>query len=355
MAAVRRGSESGVVVVVVFVVLAVVGIGAAIWCYQQMAKCEKAASRNQADFDSSVGKVFTDNAWKLTIATAPEFGLRYGADSYRETAEKLAEAAQYEKVVRPLVGFDSPEVLKAALADSPLQKEAEAKGQGGFAALKMLLSSYEDAYRNLSREVATLRTDKQDLEKQLADTRQKLVTTEGQLREDLTKANQQYKDDLTKLRQDYDELVTQRTQQQQATVEAQQKQQQEINALQKQVSDLKDDAAQWRKKYEEAIAPPTGKERLVPAGTILELNPSLKLAVIGGGQDQGVKKDEVFVVYSLTPDGKVQKKGLIQVSVVSPTTSRAYISEETKPLLQGDYVVSLERWDIFQRATEAKG
>lgn len=358
MAAMRRTSDSGLIVaLVVFCVLMFAGLGCAIWFYQQFSLAKSGIETNQDVFNELVHAQFRDSGWELsTKAPQPgELAIRYTRESYRQVAEKLAEAAEYEKVVRPMLGWESVEGMGTAMTESPIQKASEEEGVPAYAELRGLLNGYEGAYGELSDEVASLRGDNDDLSTRLEETKQNLVETQQRLRDDLSRETQKFKDDLAKLRADYTDLVARHDRQRSEATQWQQKHQQEVNERRREVAQLEAEVVRWRAMYEDVVAPPGERERLVADGEIIEVSTEYDFVIIEGGRDRSVNEDDRFVVYSLTPDGKGLKKGEILVGQVDQHTSLATVAEEKAYILEGDSFVSLQKWQHFQRKTGGGG
>jgi len=353
MAAVRRGSDSGyIVAMVICVVVAIVSVIGLIWSYQQLSLARKAIADNQNQFGSAVGSVFSKNGWELTAQTPTELGVKYSGESFADVAAKLEMAAEYEKAVLPLVGWQSLDGIQAALADSPLQKEAEAQGAGAFATVQGLLASYEEKYIALTGKVATLEAETGNLSKQLADTKQTLLQTEQQLRGEMNAAAQQFRDDLAKLRQDYNDIVAQHDEQQRQAGQWRQKYQEEVNTRERMASDLQDRITKLRRELEVAIAGPGEKERMKAKGRVRVVQPEFEFVVIEGGRDKGVTEDSRMVVYEMTPDGRERMKAIIQVGQVKEYTSVAIVSRADDTIFEGDYFVPVALWQQFHGDTD---
>ncbi len=352
MAAVRRSSGSGVIVaLVVFVVLTFVGIGCAIWFLQQFKMARQAIKTDQTAFEDTIGSAFVANGWELNQISPTQQGFKFTQESYNGVAAKLAMAAEYEKQVQPLLGWQSLDSLKSALAESPAQKEAEQRGEPTYHELRLLLGFYEESYTRLNQEVADLRTRNDDLSKRLEETKQSLVQTEQRLQGQLTQATQKFEQDLNQLRSDYTDLMTRHDRQRQEATDWTGKYQEEVNARKSEVTSLQDQVAALQKRIDDLLAGPAGTDRLEAEGKVIEVRSDYDFVLIEGGQDRGVVANDRFVVYSVMPDGKGRKKGELLVGQVYEHTSLATIAQEDEYIVAGDSFVSLRRWDWFQGKT----
>jgi len=346
MAAVRRGSESGMVVaLVVLVVLAVVGIGGAVWSYRLLMIERNNVRTNQAAFADSIGKQFKDNAWALPTQSPPQLGVSYTDQSYTAVAQKLAEAGEYEKAVKPMLGWESVDGMKAAMAESPAQKE----GTGTYATMRALLGYYENAYGQLSTEVGDLRTRNAALTADLDAARKDFVSRVEALNKKVNDDIENINAALTKAQQDYKDMSDREAKGRQDVAGWTQKYQQEAQARHDDVASLQDEAAKWRKQYEDLIAPPEGREQLVAHGKVMGVWPNYEFVMIEGGGKEGVKQNDVQIVYNILPDGAVQVKGVILVGKVNEHTALATITKEDHYIVEGDLFVSQARWDQYRR------
>ena len=143
---------------VVFLVIAIVAICAAVAFYQRASNARDAIATDQIAFEKNIAAVFRDNGWTLTEQSPPEQGIKFGAKSYPEITDKLKQAAEYEKQAKPLLGWDSLAGMQSALDDSPAQKEAAAKNQSKLTSMKALLSFYETSTAQQAASIADLRT-----------------------------------------------------------------------------------------------------------------------------------------------------------------------------------------------------
>ena len=356
MAAVRR-SGGGVlnVLVVVFLIMAVIGLGLAIWIYQQYKLTTAAMVATQQHFADTVQKEFTANGWTMTQDTTSELKVRFDSPAFNEVQLKLKEAAEYEALKTDLLGWESMDSVAAALADSPLQKASVDSGQPGYAQLRLLLDDYEDTYTDLIAREAQLTADNASLAAQAEEAQQNVVSTRRDLEARNNQAAQKSNQDVAKLRADFNDMSTRHDRQREDAVSWKQKHEQEVRARRTELAQLQQEVALWRQRYQDAVRPPGEGERLVADGEIIKILNEEEMVIIQGGQDVDVQENERFVVYEETPNGGGKKKGLLLVGQVNGTTSVASIAEEDDYILEGDYFISLATWTEFQRRTGRGG
>ncbi|MGD2175734.1 MAG: hypothetical protein PVJ27_10060 [Candidatus Brocadiaceae bacterium] len=348
MAAVRRTSESGIVVaLVVFVILAFAGVGCGIWFYQQLSLAKQTIAATQDSFESTVHAVFRENNWELPTQEPPELGVVYAAESFERTAAKVREAAEFENVVMPTLGWESVAGMQQALQSSTAQKELEAQGEATFNQFSGLLEFYERRYDSLNSTVAELRSKNGDLTERLESTKADLVKTQEEMGEKLNQATENFKSELGTLRSDYNELLAQYEEQQKTAMEWQQKYQDELNQRRQQVSELKDQVETWETRYWNEVRGPAEEELLQPLGKVISVDTENDFVYIEGGADLGFREKEVYVVFGRTPGGEDRRKGVITISEVRDSVSRASVTQEEEFIVEGDYFVSFELWDRF--------
>ena len=355
MAAVRRSSDSGIIVaLVIFIILTVVGLGGAIWSYQQLRIVQQELATTQADFEKAVKPVFNANSWDLSAQSPSEHGVRYVRESFADVAAKLEEAAEYEKVVKPKLGWESLDGMQESMTQYAIQAEATEQGDVPYATLRLLLERYDTSYRELSRRVADLTASQKQAAQKLADTQKAMKESEESLRAANSANLTDFQTKLGELRKANTDLEMRVEQHRQEAISWQQKHQQEVNARRTEVTQAEATANMWKKRYERAVAPPGEIERLVADGTILESQPEHDFVIIEGGDDYGRKADETFIVFSVNPDGSNKRKGTILVGQVKDHTSVATVMEEKGGyVLVGDKFASVLHWNEFHRYLDA--
>lgn len=347
MAAARRNSESGVIIALVFfVVLAFAGIGCAIWFGQQLAQTRTAVGSTQDAFAETVAAVFQENGWELSAASPDELGVRFKREAFADVAEKLQQAAAYENQVKPALGWESIEGMKNAIAVSPAQQQIAAEGDGPFSTVQRLLMHYESAYRRMGSELEQLRAQNAGLIQQKENLSKQVAQQERNLREQLNDAEQEFKESLAKMRADYQEVLASFENMRQQAADWQQEYQQALNQHNALASDLKDQIAALQSELRE-IYSPGEREQMTPEGHVLSVDSQFDSVFIEGGQDKNVRENDTFVVYGKTPDGKDRMKGLVRVSQVYDTTSRASILQEDEVIVEDDYIVTMKEWRLF--------
>jgi hypothetical protein len=357
MAAARRSSDSGLIVaLVIFVILWVACLGGAIWFWQQFEKVKTGSDRVQADFDGKVADFFAAQGWELDDQSPDEWGIRYVGESFDDVVLRLEDAAEHEELMDSVLGWQSVETARQALAEDDLQAVAAESGDGEFRTIMDLLEGYGSEYKSLTDDVQRLQASNDSLvaerdsirtrsQEDLADLQAentKIVADYGKRAGDLEATNANLNNRVTEL-----------------TAEVQnwrRRHQQEVDARRRDATDLKAEVDKWREMYEEAVAGPGEREVLVADGEVLEVNGQFDFVVIEGGENEEVKANDVFVVYSVLPDGSHRKKGVLLVGEVMPVTSVATIAsqEEDSYIVKGDNVVSQDRWFQFYREQQAE-
>ena len=355
--AARRSSESSAIIwLVVFVVVAFAAIGSTVAFYQQSSRTKEQMVANQAAFDNTVGTVFRDNQWELTAKSTAELGVKFTQESYQQVADKLNVAVDYENQVQPMMGWESIAGMQDALSTSPAQKEVADQGQSGFNTLSALLAYYESAYTQQASDISDLRAQVSALSTQKDQLQSDLANREKELGQQINQLEQAHKTELDKRQKDYGDVMASFDEQRRKTEEAQLNLQQEINAHKAESSQLQDRIVVLQKEVRDLTIPGEGLE-LAADGKVISVDGEYDVVFIDGGKDKEYQENDTFVVYGLTPDGRDRFKGLIKISEVSDTTSRARIVAEREFILQDDYFVSTKQWDLFhpQRTAAAGG
>ncbi|NLX59055.1 MAG: hypothetical protein GXY74_08200 [Phycisphaerae bacterium] len=354
MAAVRRSSNGLIAALVIFIILTVVGVGGAIWSFVTLREAEQAIQVTQKDFHDAVQPVFSESNWELPVQTPTEFGVRYARESFAEVAAKLKEAAEYEKVVKPMVGWDSVGAMQTAMGEYAVQKQAAEQGEPLFQTLRLLLDRYDGSYQSLTARAAELTGQLETANEQLAKARGDLAKT----REDLQAQNSQnlrdFQQKLGGLQEANADLQARVEEHRREVVSWQQRHQEEVNARRTEVAAVQAGADEWRKMYEEAVAAPDERQRLAPDGKILEARSDHDFVVIEGGADRGRMEDQTYVVFAVNPDGSARRKGTILVGrVLSHTALASVLDEEGGYVLVNDPFVSEVRWREHTRRQTA--
>lgn len=349
MAAMRRGSETGLMLTLalVFLVIALVGAGCGIFFFQQYRTVRRAVAQNQESFRESVGAVFTENNWDLPAAAADEMGITYKAESFQQVAAKLNRAAEYQNQVMPTLGWESVGGMQSALEDSPRQREVRAQDEPTYETISGLLTFYEDRYTALNDEVADLRAENEDLSDRLEQTEQSLVETQENTGERLNQAVAEFRSDLEELRADYNELLEESNAQREAAAEWREKYQNELDTRKQMVAELEKEVQTWQDRYWEEVQGPAEREEMQPAGQVISVKSDTDFVYIEGGEDKGFRESDTMVVFGRGPNGEIYKKGVVRVSQVHPITTRASIVEEDQYIIEGDEFVSSEVWSKF--------
>ena len=205
--------------------------------------------------------------------------------------------------------------------------------------------------------MADLQNRNQSLADRLKAAQDSLTQTEQRLQAQLTQMTEKFSKDLDALQAANADLTTRLEAHRKDAADWRARYQQEVNAHKADVASLTAQLQAAQERIEKLLAGPGAPERLVPAGKVLEVRTDYAFVLIEGGQDRGVSENDRFVVYTVTPDGKSRKKGVLLVGQVYDHTSLATMAEEEEGqyILEGDPFVSIERWDQFQKRTGSAG
>jgi len=344
MSAARRSSGSGTLTaLVVFIVLAFIGIGAALWLYQQKAILQEAILKNQSAFEGEVGQIFRDNRWDLTAKTGAEYGLEYDTSAFREVADKLKLAAELEKM-RPTLGWDTAAAVEKALSDSPVQQGRTDR----YGALSSLLAFYENQYDQLTKRVETLEGEVGAKEQQLADKTQLMNELQNKLLGEKNEAIAQYRTDVERREEQY-RLLNQRLEEARKDLENTRgelkKAEEEWKAR---LAEVEQEAKTWERLYKQTLKGEDTEETMKAAGKVLAIEPAHEFVMIEGGSDVGRDALARYVVYVQNPSGARTKKGEIMISAIHGKTSRATVLQQSEQILAGDLFVREDIWKKFQ-------
>jgi len=353
MAAARRSSESkAVVFIFLFLILAVAGICTTVAFYQKYANLKKTVGEDQVAVETGVGKVFQANGWELAENSPPVMGFKYKHEAYSQVGTKLEEAAEYEKQVLPLLGWQSLSGIQSALNDAPVQQEAVQAGQAPLSTMKGLLDYYATTVAQLNGTVSDLRKQVASLTDQNDGLQTTLANREKELGQQISDLQKKQADDLAKVKKDYDDMVASFDAQRQKTQETNAKLQEEVNAHKADTSKLQDQVAALQQKVHELTVPGEGK-KLTAQGKVISVEGQFDAVYIDGGKDKNRRENDTFVVYDRAPDGSDHYKGTVKITDVYDTTSRASIVQEKDLILSGDSFASTEQWDMFHPSKAA--
>ena len=344
MAAARRSSGSGIVVaLVIFIVLAFIGIGAGIYLFQQYAILKQAVMANQRSFEGNVGSVFKRQLWDLTREIGAEYGFEYDEKAHQDVAGKLALAADQEAMV-PLVGWKNSGEVRSALQLSPVQTEQPE----AYSTVAGLLSFYEQEYKALTDRARNLQQQVANQQQIIDDKAAELAKVQNGLEQQINQATTDYKNALAQHRKDFNDM---KQMYEQARGEVKQGREDYDKAQQRWetiLAEVRKEADGWKELYQKVVGGGKIEEaRLTAAGKVLEVEPIHEFAVLEGGEDTGRTTNQKFTVYSEAPGGVRTRKGEVHISKVEKTTSLATIFNQKQQILRGDMFVSNEVWEKF--------
>jgi myosin heavy subunit len=331
------------VALVIFIVLAVAGIGSAVWFFQQYRIVSQAVATHQESFDQTVAGIFRDRNWELSSQPGAEYGFRYGAEAYQDVAERLRLAGRYEDM-RPLLGWETPQAVENALELTP--------AEGDYEAISGLLSFYEKEYQRLTERVDELQGQVKNQEQMLRQKTAQLEQVQQNLEQELANEVQKHQEAMAELRGQYEQTLQQYREARQAVQQCNEQLQQAREEWKQELAQARDTADEWKRLYQQLASPPQ-QEKLQPAGVVLDVEPSRDFVMLAGGEDAGRKRNETYVIYTTGPQGRRQRKAVVLVNSVFNKTSLATISSQTDTILEGDPFVSQKVWERFRPQTAA--
>jgi hypothetical protein len=362
MAAVRRrsaGSSGWVFAATSLFVAACVGLAAALWFYDQLSSAKVAIRATDKAIADTVGVVFREAGWELPDVTPPELGFSYDLATMQAVAAQLRIAQEYEQQIQPVLGYKGgADTIKEVIAEAPVQDVIEPTAEESEA--RLLHNTLEAVVIEYARQHGELTKQNTDLSakvKSLEDQNNKLLK-EGNAQASAYQARlagleQLYNNrvaEVTKHKTDLERInATERDAKLKAEAALVAKEQERAN----QVQQLKEQIGQLEKRIEDLTAPPfrAKEEEFGPDGKIVLMKPGF--VVIDCGADKGIEENELFVVYSESPDGTAHRKGLLRVGQVNDITSVVLVvsQDEENPLAEKDPCVSLETWQKFGKDT----
>lgn len=344
MAAAKRNSGNGMIIaLVIFIVLALAGIGTSIWLYQQKAILQRALKANQNRFKNEVASVFENEKWDMAKRVDSRFGFTYEKDSYRDVRSKLFDAAMLEDL-RPVIGWDSPNSVKKALENSPVQQEQESQ----YKTIRGLLGFYEEEYQRLNKQVANRNSDLETTRTKLADKSEAMNQMQKRLMQEKTEAAQKYQEKIGEIREQYKGMQEEYKQAQNKVEKWQGKYDRAQESWTEKFGSLKNKARDWKKLYKEATAEEKAVKELQPAGSVLDVEPRYEFIVVEGGSKEGREEGQDIVLYTRSPDGVRTVKGRAVISNVYDTTSLATMVRQSAQVMKGDFFVPQASWQRHQ-------
>lgn len=347
MANSSRGSGTTMIVALaILIVLTIVGIGTSIWFFQQMSISKRATLTNQNAFETQIVSFFDEHEWDITHQTRSEYGIKYNEDSYKDVAEKLQKAADLETMSEGL-GWKQPgEVERALQQNQPPNTN--------LSTVKALLEYYSRELPKLNSEVEDLNNKLKHSQDLLADRRRELSELQKKFTEEKEDILKRHTESLAKLNSQYEEMVKLYQEARAELKSCQDRLDEARKQWEQERAQLKAEAANWRKLYEEEKYGQVKDVELRPEGKILSVDLEYNFVVVEGGKDMDRRPNTMLVIYRKSPDGKITIKGRATISKVYDTTSMALIASQDERLAEGDLFTTETQWDTYKEFQEQK-
>ncbi|MFP4028995.1 MAG: hypothetical protein ACLFWL_14490 [Candidatus Brocadiia bacterium] len=350
MTAKRRSSGSGTVVaLVIFIVLSFIGIGAALWLYQQNTILQSAIDENQLAFKGTIGKKFeeyrnefTQKRWDLEASEGAEYGIQYREDSLRNVADKLEESAEYERMVDKLQ-WDSAKQVQTKLEETPAK---------GYNKMANLVGYYEEEYERLNAKVKELSGTLKDKEELLTKKTEQMKKFEQRLTQQKNNLIKRHKEKTAELEEQYSEMTELRQEAREDFKDMKKQKEQLEKQENRKIDDLRDRIDKWEQKYQMATAGGPVEKTMESAGQVLVVEPSEEIIMLEGGEDCNREKNKRYVIYAENPSGEKTVKGEVILSRIYDSTSQATILSQQEQMVNGDLFVAKTVWEQFQKAKQ---
>lgn len=347
MANSTRGSGTTMIVtLVIFIVLAIVGIGTSIWLFQQVSISKQATLANQNAFETQIVSLFDEQDWDITHQNRSEYGIKYNEDSYKDVAEKLQKAADLETMSEDL-GWEQPGEGKRAL-------EQNQPPNTKLSTVKALLEHYSKELPALNRKIDELNSELEHSQNLLADRRRELSELQKKLTEEKEDILKTHTDSLAKLNSQYDEMQKLYQEARAELKDCQDRLDEARKQWEQEKTQLKAEAANWHKLYQQEKYGQVEDVELQPEGKILSVDLEYDFVIVEGGKDMDRKPDTMLVIYRESPDGKITTKGRATISKVYDTTSMALIASQEERLAENDLFVTEIQWEAYKEFHEQK-
>jgi DNA repair exonuclease SbcCD ATPase subunit len=341
MANSSRGSGTmTIVALAVLIVLTIVGIGTSIWFFQQMSISKQATLANQNAFETQIASFFNEHDWDITHQTRSEYGIKYNEDSYKDVAEKLQKAADLEAMSEDL-GWKQPgEVERALQQNQPPNTK--------LSTVKALLEHYSRELPALNSKVEELNNKLEHSQDLLADRRRELSELQEKFAKEKEDILKRHTESIAKLTSQYEEMVKLYQEARAELKDCQDRLDEARKQWEQEKAQLKAEAANWHKLYQQEKYGQVEDVELQPEGKILSLDPEYNFVIVEGGKDMDRKPDTRLVIYRESPDGKITIKGRATISKVNDTTSLALIASQEERLAENDLFTTETQWEAYK-------
>ncbi len=338
----RSGSGRGLaVVLIVFILLAIIGIGLSVHFYQQWKMTEQAVKHNQKAFQDQIKDVYSEAGWNLPSDTRAVYGIVYDQDTYAEVADKLQVALRHENI-QPLLPWRAEADVESAL--SVYSPEGD-----DFDTVDGLLNYYSEKYQDLTKRADNLIFREKELMRELDSQKEDFEQTLAEKNQEVASIEENYAGRLQEIRAQYAEVEekweTARDQrwdsfaQLENTIGEMEEELETAQAL------TEEKEAQLRKMTrEEVVEEP---DEFSPEGEVLAYDRHHELVMVAGGEHAGHRRNTQIVLYRQSPTGAPILVGTAVISRVFDTTSMANIIQKEIPILEGHLYVDRAVWEDF--------
>ncbi len=337
-----KGRSSGVglvITLIVFILIAIAGIGLSIHLYQQWMLAEEAIDANQRDFAEHIKPAFEEAGWNLPERRRDDYGIIYDRDTYAKVAEKLGVAGEFE-TMQPLLPWESTAEVREALSEY-MPDEDE------FQRIEGLLEYYSRRYDALRERVAELNRQRAAFDSQMEEKDAEFERMQTDLNRQLEQLEASYGERLAEIRAQYSEMEERWDRAREETGDSFLTLRERIEALQGAIEEGEAQLAVKEERVEElkqklAVEEP---EEFVPEGEVIAVERPQDIIMVAGGKEAGHQRGDWIVIYREAPDGKVVYIGTAVIAKVYEASSMANLTETEHPVLTGQLFVRKSTWD----------
>ncbi len=336
----KSGSETGLVItLIVFILLAIAGIGFAVHFYHQMQLSNSAMAENQSDFQQYVGEAFRHAGWDLPSATMPEYGIVYSSDAYAEVAEKLTLAATYEDL-QPMLPWENDGQVAEALERYTPEGESFQRVEG-------LLGFYQSRSESLRRQVGELERNLRETEARRVAERDAFRNNMDSLRSDYRELQSEHRDRLQELRRQYSQMEARWEEAIKDTwpsFEQLRREARDAAGKARQAQEAREDMEAKVEELQQKLVPPERPDKFFPEGLVIAAERGHDEIMLEGGEDAGRYRGEEVIIYYAPGEDPVYVASAV-VTRVFESASMARLSESEIPVLEGQMYVRKWQWE----------
>lgn len=339
----KSGSETGLVItLIVFILLAIAGIGFAIHFYHQWQLSNSATEENQRAFQQHVEEMFQHAGWDITRTTDPEYaayGLNYTSDTYSEVAEKLELAIFYENM-QPLLPWQNEEQVREALEEYSPEDES-------YNRVQALLSYMREENQRLVSRVDNLDSELSDTQERLSAREETFSQNIAELRENYEAAKEDYEDRIETLRGQYSDMEDRWEEARKdtwPTFESLRDRANEMKQEAERAQALREEAERNLVELQERFEPPERPDKFYPEGFVVAAERGHDEIILYGGEAHGRHRGEDVVIYYARGEDPVYV-GSATVSRVDDDISMAIVTDWEHPIMEGHMFVKDWQWE----------